>query len=33
MMRLAVNLKWAGEILKYTVSNLKETKRLHQIEI
>ena len=33
VMRLAVKLKSADEILKYTLSNLKETKKLYQMEI
>jgi SRSO17 transposase len=33
VMRLARKLKTADEILKYTISNLKELKRLYQMEI
>lgn len=33
VMRLAQKLKTADEILKYTLSNLKETKKLYQMEI
>jgi len=33
VIRLAVKLKSADEILKYTLSNLKETKKLYQMEI
>ena len=33
VMRLAQKLKSADEILKYTLSNLKETKMLYQMEI
>jgi SRSO17 transposase len=33
VMRLAQKLKTADEILKYTLSNLKETKKMYQMEI
>ena len=33
VMRLATKVKTADEILKYTLSNLKETKMLYQMEI